>query len=153
MISRWFVYRRLQFHHVQLCHTSWPWGILFWQKWGALEYTLYEVSKAFAEALFAYRKVKILEPTEFTQAEYKATPIVSKITSLYFIYVSDSLCLTLSVPSSWFTLGRIHVAGRIVLNLSAGSRSRRLRICWRVSSPRWMRCWRRWDEILYFGRV
>jgi hypothetical protein len=49
------------------------------------EYTLYEASKAVAEALFAYRKVKSLELTEFTQAEYKATPIVSKITSLYFI--------------------------------------------------------------------
>jgi hypothetical protein len=41
------------------------------------EYTLYEASKAISEAMVAHGKGKTLEPTVFTDEEYKKTPLVN----------------------------------------------------------------------------
>jgi hypothetical protein len=43
------------------------------------EYTLYEVSKAISEAMLALGKGKTLEPTPFTEEEYKRNPGVSRL--------------------------------------------------------------------------
>jgi hypothetical protein len=43
------------------------------------EYTLYEVSTAISEALLALGKGKTLEPTPFTEEEYKRNPGVSRL--------------------------------------------------------------------------
>jgi hypothetical protein len=41
------------------------------------EYTLYEASKAISETLLARGMGKTLEPTEFTEEEYKKIPMVN----------------------------------------------------------------------------
>jgi hypothetical protein len=40
------------------------------------EYTLYEACKAISEAMLARGKGQTLEPTPFTEEEYKKTPLV-----------------------------------------------------------------------------